>query len=61
MKKLVYFFLGIYVILINWHYNHNVICAFLAWLFWPIYLVYELVTGHLAHHAWYDIPASYFN
>lgn len=60
MKGLVYLFLGIYAIIINWHYNHSIIDAILAWIFWPIYLIYSLVSGNLSHHQWYDIPASCF-
>lgn len=62
MRKgsLVYFLLGIYAVVINWHFNHSIFDVVLSYLFWPIYLIYSLLTNHLAHHQWWDIPASYF-
>lgn len=59
--RLFYIILGIYSVIINWHYNQDILDAILAWIFCPIYLIYSLVTGHLAHHLWYDIPAALFN
>lgn len=59
-SSILYLILGIYALLINWYYNHNILYLILAWIFWPIYLVYELLTGHLAGGAWKDIPLSYF-
>jgi len=59
-SSILYLILGIYALLINWYYNHNIIFLILAWIFWPVYLVYELLTGHLSHNAWKDIPLSYF-
>lgn len=61
IKSILYFLLGIYTVIINWHYNHSIVDAFFAWIFWPVYLVYSCVVGNLAHHAWYDIPAACFN
>ena len=58
--SLLYGLLGIYTLMINWHFNHSVFDAILTWIFWPIYLIYALLTGHLSNHQWYDIPASYF-
>lgn len=57
---LLYFLLGIYTLMISWHYNHSIILLIVHYIFWPIYLVYELLTGHLAHDLWRTIPASYF-
>jgi hypothetical protein len=31
------------------------------YIFWPIYLIYELLIGHLSHDLWRTIPESYFN
>jgi hypothetical protein len=59
-SSIVYFILGIYALLINWHYNHNVILLILCYIFWPIYLVYEILTGNLSHGMWKEIPLSYF-
>lgn len=57
---LVYFLLGIYALMISWHYNHSVILLIIHYIFWPIYLVYELLTGNLSHGLWRSIPESYF-
>ena len=57
---LVYFLLGIYALMVSWHYNHSIILLIVHYIFWPIYLVYELLTGHLSHDLWRSIPASYF-
>ena len=55
-----YFLLGIYAIMVSWYYNHSILYLILHWIFWPIYLVYELLTGKLSHDMWKDIPLSYF-
>lgn len=57
---LVYFLLGIYALMISWHYNHSIILLIVHYIFWPVYLVYELLTGHLSHDLWRSIPESYF-
>jgi hypothetical protein len=59
-SSILYLVLGIYALLINWHYNHNFLYLLLTWIFWPIYLIYELLHGGLAGGAWKDIPLSYF-
>jgi hypothetical protein len=59
-SSLLYLFLGIYSMLISWHYNHSIIMLLLSWIFWPVYLMYELLIGHLAHGLWREIPLSYF-
>ena len=59
-SSLLYLLLGIYAILINWHYNHSILFAILAWALWPLYLIYALLHGDLAGGAWKDIPLSYF-
>lgn len=58
--SILYFFLGIYTLMISWHYNHSVLLLILHYIFWPVYLVYELLTGHLSHDMWKHIPESYF-
>jgi hypothetical protein len=64
MKKrdssLLYLFLGIYALMINWYYNHSIILLILCYIFWPLYLIYELLTGNLSHGMWKQIPLSYF-
>jgi hypothetical protein len=57
---ILYFLLGIYAMLISWHYNHSITWLIIDWIFWPIYLVYALLTGHLSHGLWKEIPLSYF-
>ena len=59
-ESIVYFFLGIYTVMINWYFNQSIIDAIFTWLFWPIYLIYALLAGHLAHGQWQSIPNSYF-
>jgi hypothetical protein len=58
--SLIYLLLGIYAMLISWYYNHSLIVLLLSWIFWPVYLMYELLIGHLAHGLWKEIPLSYF-
>lgn len=58
--SLLYFLLGIYSIMVSWYYNHSIVLLILHWIFWPIYLLYELLTGHLSHDMWRHIPLSYF-
>ncbi len=57
---ILYFLLGIYAMLISWHYNHSIVWLVIHWIFWPIYLVYEVLTGNLSHGLWKEIPLSYF-
>lgn len=59
-KSIVYGILGIYAILVSWYYNHSIILVIIHYIFWPIYLIYELLTGHLSHDMWKIIPESYF-
>jgi len=58
--SIVYFILGIYALLISWYYNHSIILLIICYLFWPIYLLYEVLSGHLSHGMWKTIPMSYF-
>ncbi|HSC39992.1 MAG TPA: hypothetical protein VLD19_19045 [Chitinophagaceae bacterium] len=58
---IVYFILGLYAIMISWHYNHSIFWLIVHYLIWPLYLLYELLIGHLAHGMWRTIPESYFN
>jgi len=60
-SSILYLVLGIYALMINWYYNHSIIDLVLCYIFWPLYLVYELMIGHLAHGMWRHIPLSYFN
>jgi hypothetical protein len=57
---IIYFLLGLYTLMISWHYNHSWILLLIHYLFWPIYLVYELLVGHLSHDLWRTIPEGYF-
>jgi len=59
--SIVYFILGIYSVLISWYYNHSILLAIFHFIFWPIYLIYEILIGHLAHGMWKIIPQSYFD
>ena len=55
-----YFLLGLYSIMVSWYYNHSIILLIVHYIFWPIYLVYELLSGNLSHDMWKTIPQSYF-
>ena len=57
---IVYFILGIYALMVSWYYNHSILLLIICWIFWPIYLLYELLSGHLAHGMWKEIPLHYF-
>ena len=59
-KSIIYCLLGIYSILVSWFYNHSIILAIVHYIFWPIYLIYELLIGHLSHDMWKEIPLHYF-
>ena len=59
-SSILYFILGLYTLMISWYYNHNLIILLLTYIFWPVYLLYELLIGHLAHGMWKTIPLSYF-
>jgi hypothetical protein len=59
-KSIIYFLLGIYSLMVSWYYNHSIVLLILHYIFWPIYLLYELLIGHLSHDMWKVIPLSYF-
>ena len=59
-SSIIYFILGIYTLMISWHYNHSIILLIIHYILWPFYLVYELLNGHLSHDLWKTIPESYF-
>ncbi|QEM11073.1 MULTISPECIES: hypothetical protein [Mucilaginibacter] len=58
--SILYLVLGLYTLMISWYYNHSVILLIIHYVFWPVYLIYELLIGHLAHGMWKTIPLSYF-
>lgn len=60
-SSIFYFLLGIYSILISWYYNHSIFYLIVHWIFWPIYLLYEILKGNLSHGLWKSIPLSYFH
>ncbi|SHM12306.1 hypothetical protein [Mucilaginibacter sp. OK098] len=59
-SSILYLLLGIYALMVNWYYNHNLILLLISYIFWPLYLIYELLTGNLSHGMWKEIPLSYF-
>lgn len=59
-SSIIYFILGLYTLMISWHYNHNWILLVIHWIIWPVYLVYELLIGHLSNDLWRTIPLGYF-
>lgn len=60
-SSIFYFLLGIYSILISWYYNHSIFYLIVHWIFWPIYLLYEILKGNLSHGLWKSIPLSFFH
>ncbi|UOE51616.1 hypothetical protein MTO98_11055 [Mucilaginibacter sp. SMC90] len=58
--SILYLILGLYTLMISWYYNHSVILLIIHYVFWPVYLIYELLIGNLAHGMWKTIPLSYF-
>ena len=58
--SVVYFILGIYTLMISWYYNHSLFLLIIHYVFWPLYLVYEILKGNLANDMWEIIPKSYF-
>jgi len=58
--SILYLVLGVYSLMINWYYNHSIIDLIISYIFWPVYLIYELLVGNLAHGMWKEIPLSYF-
>lgn len=59
-KSIIYMILGIYSLMVSWYYNHSILLLIIHYIFWPIYLLYELLTGNLSHDMWRKIPESYF-
>ena len=59
-KSILYLVLGLYTLMISWYYNHSFVLLIIHYLFWPVYLIYELLIGHLSHDMWKTIPMSYF-
>lgn len=59
-SSIIYGILGIYAVLISWYYNHSILLAIFHYLIWPVYLLWELLNGRLAHDMWKIIPQSYF-
>jgi hypothetical protein len=57
---ILYLLLGIYSAMISWYYNHSILLLILHYIIWPVYLIYEIIKGNLAHDMWKQIPASYF-
>lgn len=55
-----YMLLGIYSMMVSWYFNHSIFYLIIHWIFWPIYLMYELLKGNLSHDMWRNIPLSYF-
>ena len=60
LSSVIYFLLGIYAVMISWFYNHSLLLLLVHYLLWPLYLVYALLKGDLAHDMWKHIPLSYF-
>ena len=59
-SSILYGILGLYSLMISWYYNHSIILLIVHYLLWPIYLVYELLIGHLAHDTFSNVLAFTF-
>jgi len=59
--SIIYFILGIYTLMISWYYNHSLFLLIIHYIFWPLYLLYEILKGNLDNDMWQNIPKSYFN
>ncbi|PWT78070.1 MAG: hypothetical protein C5B59_02605 [Bacteroidetes bacterium] len=59
-KGILYMVLGIYALMVSWYYNHSIVLLIIHYIFWPIYLIYELLSGRLSNDMWRKIPESYF-
>ena len=57
---ILYLLLGLYAAMVSWYYNHSILLLILHVIIWPLYLIYELLTGNLANGMWKEIPKSYF-
>jgi len=60
-RSVVYFLLGLYTAIISWYYYHSIIWLIIDWIFWPIALLYFILTGHLSHDRWISIPKHFFD
>lgn len=59
-KKTLYPILGVYAVLVNYFFNHNLFFAFITWIYWPIYLFYKVLTGDLDNGVWLQVINYYF-
>ncbi len=59
-SSILYFLIGVFTVMINWYYNHNVFYAILTWLFWPVYLIIAILKGNLSHGMVETIFNHYF-
>ena len=59
--SVIYFLLGLYTAIISWHYYHSIIWLIVDWIFWPIALLYFILTGRLANDQWINIPKHFFH
>jgi hypothetical protein len=46
--------------MISWYYNHSLFLLIIHYVFWPLYLIYEVLKGNLDNNMWENIPRSYF-
>jgi hypothetical protein len=58
-KSIVYFLLGLYTAMVSWFYYHSIFWLLVNWIFWPISLLYFILTGHLSHGQWLSIPKHF--
>jgi hypothetical protein len=61
MIKIIYFVLGIFAIMTSWYENHSVLLVILHYIFWPVYLLVELLRGVFANGGGSAIIHYYFS
>jgi hypothetical protein len=59
-SSILYLVLGLYALIINWEKNHSLLMLLLTWIFWPLYLIYEVFTHGLSGGQWKTIPEEFF-
>lgn len=59
-NSIIYFLLGLYTCMISWFYYHSIFWLIINYIFWPLSLIYFLLTGKLADNMWSIIPGKYF-
>ena len=57
---IIYLFLSVWAVMVNWYFNHSIFYAILAFFFNGFYLIYSLLVGHFADGGISKIWNHYF-